>query len=249
MTHLLLSMLVSVLALGAVPAFAAPVAISACGQGQTITGHAVLTADLDCTGTPSHAVEIIGKLDLNGHTIKASSQRLAVHCLGNCSVIGPGTITSDDGLGVLGRRNLIVKNVTFHGVHTAITAVDTVGKGRAVIQGCTITDVDTGILAAVPVRMADTIVSGARQSGIALGKRDGTECAAVRATVKRSSISGSGTDPRCGVDTTDLGYTGFNCADVLACAKPPRLVHSTCATSCSNARAPTCAPWGICSAD
>lgn len=249
MIHLLGRAFALVLTVGAMPAFAGRIAISSCGDGQTIQGNAFLTADLDCTGRAFHAIEIVGKLNLNGHTITAGSHRLAVHCLGNCSVVGPGTITSDDGLGVLGRRNLTVKNVTFTGVHTAITAIDTQGKGRAVIQNCTITDVATGVLAAVPLRMSDTVITGARQSGIALGKSDGGECAAVRASLKRSSISGSGSDPLCGVDTSDLGHTGFNCADILACGAPPRLSDSTCETSCSNSTAPTCAPWGICSSD
>lgn len=245
MPRLLASAFAVTLVLIAIPVFAGPIDISECGQGQTLKGPAVLTRDLDCTGHSFHAVEIVGKLDLNGHTITAGRQRLAVHCLGNCSVVGPGTITSDGGQGIFSRRNLKVKNVTFTGLQTAVYMTDTEGKGRALIQGCTITDVDDGIVAGVPLRMADTVVTGARRTGLAMG----TGTVPVHGVVKRSSITGSGTDPLCGVDTSNLGHTGYNCADVLAIAKPPKLQSSTCQTSCSNYMAPACAPWGICSAD
>jgi hypothetical protein len=66
--------------------------------------------------------------------------------------------------------------------------------------------------------------------------------------VKRSSITGSGTDPTCGMDTGN-GAAPNNCADIITCEKPPHLIQSTCGTSCEGGTGVPCTSWGVCSGD
>jgi hypothetical protein len=243
----------AVLALVAGPAFAGPTELTSCGQ--TVTGKAFLSADLDCSGTSLHGVELNdhGKLELNGHTLTADSQRLAVHCLSSCAVHGPGTLTTGgtDAGGVHARKNLKIKNVTLTGFGVAVSTQDRFGKGRVLVDDSTISNVGWGVRANVPVRLSDTTVTGATGSGIVTGENveSGLPCTGVATTLKRSSVTGSGTDPLCGVDTSGMGYLGHNCADIITCEKPPRLQDSSCGASCQGGTGLPCTSWGICTGD
>jgi hypothetical protein len=69
---------------------------------------------------------------------------------------------------------------------------------------------------------------------------DGSPCEHRALTLKRSSVTGAADDPSCAVNV---------CADLVTCEKPPRLVASTCGTSCQGGMGIPCTSWGICSGD
>lgn len=225
-------------------AFAGPVEVTTCGQ--VVEGRGVLVGDLDCShGTEGAQVVLLtGRLDLNGYTITSPDQRHAVHCLGNCTVKGPGTLTGA-GHGVLGRRTTKIKNVTITGMFGAVDQTTTLGKGRLLISRSMLTDNVYGVSSKAPMRLHETTIAGTARFGVEAGDwaASGYPCRSeAKLVLKRSSVTGNtGADPHCG--------TNMNCADVVTCDHPPRLVASTCGTSCQAATGIPCPTWGVCSSD
>lgn len=230
--------------LAAVPALAVPVQVTSCGQH--VEGHAVLAGDLDCSNAPQ-PIEIIGRLDLAGHTITGPATRETIHCLSSCKIIGPGTITGTGTTGVLGRKSLTVRDVTITGTQVAVAAIPTVGKGHALIQGCTFDGNAYGVSTQVPLLLKDSVISNSAHTGLIAGsfveEDGGFPCeASAHARLLRSTVTGSGGDPACGTST--------NCADVFACsAGDVHLVKSSCGTSCLADTGLPCTTLDICSGD
>jgi hypothetical protein len=69
---------------------------------------------------------------------------------------------------------------------------------------------------------------------------EGSVCADVPLKLKRSSVDGTTDDPVCGANI---------CATIIMCGRPPKLVQSTCRTSCRGGTGVPCATWGICTDD
>ena len=145
-------LLLLIAVLYAVPAFARPVEVTTCGQ--QVDRYGILIGDLDCSGTGYPAVDLRGRLDLNGYTVTGAPTTFAIHCLGNCKIIGPGRVRGPGGSGVLGRRTFKIKDVNITDMTIAIEATDTLGKGRAQVEGCTLNSNLIGINATVPVPLA-----------------------------------------------------------------------------------------------
>lgn len=229
---------VALVIVAVVPVFAGTIPVTTCGQ--LIKGNAELVGDLDCSGVGGPGIQFeSGSLALNGHTLRTPSTNVAVDCIGNCKVVGPGTITGT-GSGVNARRALKMTDVVLTVDGSAVGLDSTQGKGRGIIRNCTISDSTTGISVKVPLRMFDTVVTGTQYSGLEISLAPGEDrCSSV--LLKRSSITGSGTDPSCGVSR--------NCADIMSCDKRPRLLESTCGTSCAGNTVVPCTPWGFCSGD
>jgi hypothetical protein len=79
----------------------------------------VLQADLDCSESPANCHHItLGQrstLDLNGHSIIASTDSISVACplARRCVVLGPGDLSGGLG-GIYAPKHLTVSNVTIH---------------------------------------------------------------------------------------------------------------------------------------
>jgi hypothetical protein len=231
--------LLVVLASAVVPAVAAATAVEVSTCGRSVVGKAVLTADLDCSATSFVGIEIEGTLDLNGHTIIGPPLTFAVHCLGSCTIRGPGAITGS-GAGLLGRRVTKIKQVLFTGLTKAIDATSTGGKGRLILKDTSLFDNGEGIVAKVPVKLDNSIIMGTAFSGVEVGLPSSEGCESLRLNVKRTTVLSSGSDPSCGVDRV--------CADLVTCGKKPRVTKSSCDTTCQGFTLP-CVGWGVCSAD
>jgi hypothetical protein len=74
-----------------VPALAATIDVTSCGQ--TFAGRVALAGDLDCSATGLTAIELEdrSRLDLRGYTLKVGADDVAVHCLGSCTIEGPAS--------------------------------------------------------------------------------------------------------------------------------------------------------------
>ena len=144
---------------------------------------------------------------------------------------------------MLGRRTFKIKDVNITDMTIAIEATDTLGKGRAQVEGCTLNSNLIGINATVPVRLRNTVITGNAMSGIvaagASGADSGAPCSPQKVTLYRATVSGNGGDPACGITR--------NCADVITCGTPPRLVEGVfCDTTCQGGTGIPCTSWGIC---
>jgi hypothetical protein len=222
--------------------FGGVVPITECGQH--VEGRGVLQSDLDCTGF-LWGVEVDGRLDMNGHTITVSPERTAIHCTSKCKIFGPGTVTGTGGLGVIGRGAFLMRDVTITGMARAAKIVPILGKGHAIIQHCTVTNNDDGITLEVPANIKDTVITGNGRSGLIVSEsidRTGTApcTASPKAHLLRTTVTGSGTHADCAT---------INCPDVYACGRAPRLVKSTCETSCNGGTGFPCTTLGICTND
>ena len=78
-----------VAALGAGRAHA--VDVTSCGQ--VVMGTGDLVADLDCSSHPGFSLQLIGRLRLNGFSIKGSPTQPVIYCnTGACRVTGMGSL-------------------------------------------------------------------------------------------------------------------------------------------------------------
>lgn len=228
--------------LATVPVHADDVAVTQCGQ--TVYGKGHLAADLDCSTGVLQTIQLYGRLDLNGHTLTGPAQTFAIECPGKCKITGPGTITGTTGAGVLGRRTMVMEDVTLTGLDTAVKLKSDTGKGSGTFRRCTLTGNAAGIRSNMAVNLVDTTISGTTHSGAVVGigfVENGVECTFRPLRLKRSSVTGTADGADCG--------TSHNCADLITCEKPPRLIDSTCGTSCQGESGIPCANWGVCDAE
>jgi hypothetical protein len=161
--------LVTVSLLGASAAQAQPVEVTACGQTVGVEGG-FLSGDLDCSTFEGTVITLFGRLDVNGHTITATSVSSpngttysVVHCPAesSCEVVGPGILSHGE-VGILVR-----------------------GK-RAFVSGVTVTLAsDTGVAGYEGARLAieDSVITGNRFHGVQ-----------GATSIRRSSITFNGED-------------------------------------------------------
>ena len=228
------------LALSARRAVAGSTNVSKCSS-VIVRGRSVLTRDLDCTSVyPSTGVLIDhGTLFLNGHTL-ITSGTTAVDCIGNCRIVGPGTITGD-GNGVYGRKSVSIRDVDFSVTVGAIAAFNAKGTGKVKLSNVTITGGIGGVYTDGAARIEDSTIAIAGGVGVSSGTTDATGCI-TKGTVLLRSSSVTGSTAGCGPDVA--------CADIASCSAPNIQDGSTCETSCQlGGSGPTCTPWGVCSAD
>lgn len=246
----------------ALPALAAqpPVEVTACGQEVPPGRSAILMNDLTCAlsnGALGVALGRGAKLDMQGHTITggvASVACLPVMCdgtwcgpmktSGRCEVSN-GTITGARYEGISAGK-VVVRNVTFANNRAyAILAFH-----KAEVRDSQIVGDQTGVQANLRIRLVNTTIDGGY---VVSSKRVDLFDSSVTnvgilgifgrdVRLTNSSVTGNGTDPRCGVDAT--------CADI-ASTKQPRLdATSTCGHSLDTRDFPYTTPsWGVCTLD
>jgi len=219
----------------------AQVEVNTCGQ--SVSGRAVLTGDLDCTGFDGHAVIVeIGRLDLNGFTITGGNF-YGVACFRSCKIVGPGTITGSQRNGVT-----VWGKATIRGVAITGNGQEGVEARSVEIRDSTITGNGGGIRADRSVKVRDSVITGNAGSGVVVGVLDYIghgmfECRKARMSIGDSTtITGNGLGADCGVS--------WACADLVSCPKAPRLRGAvTCDTSLVNGSALPGESWGICTLD
>ena len=190
--------------------------------GQSVTGPALLAADLDCSAVSGPAVVLAtgGTLSLGGFTLTASE--VGVQCTGLCSIVGPGTI----------RHPAYDPNWNCPAVppYTGCP-IGVLANGKMRLNGVTLENWGDGILALAAVRLRDSTIQNGRQ-GI-LG---------VAATIVRSTITNNADWGVLAGESTRDDVVKFYLARILHSTvtgngidieafKRPKVVHSSCVTS------------------
>ena len=161
-----------------------------------------------------------------------------IQCFKNCTIEG-GTI-SGNGVAVRAGGNTKVAGVTITGNDLGIDA-DNLSTAKALVSNSTISGNNIGVRADVLAKLTDSTVSGNGRFGVIVGDQQQCERNSL-AVVKRSAITGNGTNPGCG--TTEA------CADVATCGVAPRLrVGASCDHSYVNGSGVPGDDWNVCSAD
>ncbi len=252
-----------------------PEEVTTCGQ--VLQRDGFLSADLDCSSDFVNAPTVVvgrgGTLDLRGfHLISRPSEtdhpNAAVHCVGRCKVLGPGTVVGSD-----------------------VPRSTVVGGGKAArveIDGAVLSGGDYSVYAR-HVRLRNAVVTGARSMGLwssrafvfdseVIGNGTGVEpclqrCIGVwaEATAKivRSTLTGNGrygiiagrtriSQSTLGSNATHPDCDDLVCAD-FAVSKRPRLDNSDCERSLNSSAVstgasllefePTLHDWQACSLD
>jgi hypothetical protein len=226
------SILAFVAALSSVagPALAA-LDLNTLGCGAIVDESVFLSADLDCSASPSFAaVEMSsGRLELRGFHLHGGEH--ALRCTRRCQVVGPGTISAVGESAVLGTRtpgSVRLSDVSVDGgtygvrsfwhvslVRSTVTA-DSVGvraDASATIVDSTISDCGLmGVFSNHGPRLVRSAVHGSGRFGVVSVNR--------HPAVVDSTVTPNGTDPSCGVSVP--------CADFLAFARPAIRGSSSC---------------------
>lgn len=199
--------------------------------GQSVSGDAVLNADLDCSAGPDPAIDLASgaRLYLQGYTL--TGNMTGVQCeVGSCKIIGPGSIRrngpdSGSSTGVLGLRRAKLYSVTLENWGRGILVL-----GPGDLRGCTVLNNYYGAMAG-PLRATDTSFVG-NNSGTRAneGTKDGVHYIFWSQRIRRCTFSGN---------TIDV--TGF---------KRPSVRESNCTTS-DQLTVPTTPwsggdEWGVC---
>ena len=212
---------VVLLVLSAGDAVAATI-VTTCGQ--SVTGPAVLAADLDCSAVSGPAVVLAtgGTLSLGGFTLTASE--VGVQCMGLCSIFGPGTIRHpayDPGwncpavppytgcpIGILATGKIRLNDVTLENWGDGILAL-----AAARLRGSTIQNGRQGVLGVAATIVKSTITNNA-DFGVVAGEstRDGgVHYKFYLARILHSAVTENGID--------------------IEAYKRPKVVGSSCTTS------------------
>jgi hypothetical protein len=180
--------------------------------GQSVSGIAVLAADLDCSAGPDPAIDLASgaRLYLQGFTLTAD--HTGVQCeLGSCKIIGPGTIRRNapdgtDSTGVLGIRRAKLYSVTLENWARGMFVL-----GPGDLRDSTVLNNYYGAMAG-PLRATDTSFVGNEYGTRANeGTKDGVHYIFWPQRIKRCTFTGN---------TIDLsGY------------KRPNVRDSNCTTS------------------
>ncbi|MDZ4346148.1 MAG: hypothetical protein U1E51_27360 [Candidatus Binatia bacterium] len=245
---------------------AAPVPVINCGQD--VKGVGDLVADLDCSAVADDAVNLNGRLRLNGFTLTGNVGFDVVSCkTGPCRVTGPGTITGgSDGVrsekGATVEAGAIITGNASDGVRTDAVAKilesSVTGNGSngvrsdssASITRSTITgNTANGVAAKATVNVNASVIDSNNGRGV-----DGEKT--VKAT-NNSFIRNNGLDGLLGtqinINNTTATGNGTSptcilspCADLAAPRKPSVRGSSTCETSRNTVFGGT---WLVCSND
>jgi hypothetical protein len=207
------------------PSSAALVTLTSCGT--VVVGRAQLTADLDCSAYPGHALVLDGNLSLNGFTLRGNSTDpagySAIDCTGKCRVRikGPGTIVGG-ATAVSGEKVKLSKEITIRDA------------------------AEWGVVGAI-VR-ASTVDVHANGAGLPVGPDGGGGIGGGKITVIRSHVDNNGSF---GVNATiravlnHAHVLGNPVADLRSYEKPTA-AKSTCLTS---RRANLAETWNVCFGD
>src|SRR5262245_58854444 len=157
--HLVGAVVIAALSIGTSRlAIADTTSVTTCGQ--SVSGNAVLVADLDCSAGPDPAIDLASgaRLYLQGFTLTAD--HTGVKCeLGSCKIIGPGTIRRNaldgtDSTGVLGIRRAKLYSVTLENWDRGMFVL-----GPGDLRGSTVLNKYYGAMAG-PLRATDTSFVG-----------------------------------------------------------------------------------------
>jgi len=161
--------------------------------GQVVSGHYYLEGDLDCTGIVGHGVDFVGRgsrLELRGFTISNASAS-GVQCRSGCKIIGPGTITGSGLHGLRAGGPAQVRSVTILDNTNGIAAANNANRGRVIVRGSHIEgNSHYGVYAQRRIKLVDSTVTG-NELGVVVDCLDG------KYKVKRSTVTGNGTDFDC----------------------------------------------------
>jgi hypothetical protein len=243
--------------------------------GQVIKGTGDLVSDLDCSSHSGRALQLIGRLRLNGFKITGNSAFPVVFCnIGSCTVLGPGTltggtkgVTSDVGVkvvdatvelnsgdGVFSFRSAriqgasVIANNGGNGVHASRT-VSIVGGKLALPDVVVSGNGGDGIQAVRTVRIQDAVVSDNAGDGVETEGAASLNAAVVQGNgfdgVRALSVRLRDTTATGNRTAPPCGVTDV-CADVAAEKKPALAGASTCEISRDTGTGGT---WGICTLD
>ncbi len=232
-----IAVLVSALLL-ATAAHAYETVISSCNP-QLVIGHATLGRDLDCSAADVVNGSIVigrGTLDLNGHTL-VTPPGYGILCSGNCKIVGPGTITGA-GSAIGGSKSVKVIDVDIAvtgGI--GVAAFDKLSLLRVTVNGPWY-----GTIGAATKIVDSTINATVVGALSGSGSMAEGPCRKGGLLLRRSTVTGT-TSAYC-----DGAEPPTNCADLVSC-KRPKLLASTCGTSCQAGAGVPCPSWGVCSAD
>ena len=219
-------------------------------NGHTITGSTTpVFCDADCkivgpgtiTGSTAFGVNGYGATVRMRQVDLSNNAYDGLQCFKSCFVEGPATI-SGNGAGIRSGGNSKVKNVTITGnLGYGVKAANVPETARVIVQGSTISGNGTaGVVADVLARVSDTSVSGNGRFGIQVSDLPCDRN--TIAVVKRSAITGNGTNSGCG--TTEA------CGDVATCGVAPHLrVGASCDHSYVNGSGVPGDAWNVCGAD
>ena len=248
----------------------AQVPVSTCGN--FISGDAVLTADLDCSGEPEDSSVITfssrARLDLAGFTIIGPAlSRGVIRCYRACDVVGPGTIVGGR-WGIVANRpsgGSPYTNVTAEGVVFQDQLLEAIVGKRVHVIGSLI---DNAGRSAVSARSSTTIegttisnccdtaqpTSGSVLGGVAVG-------ANRRARIENSIITGNArggvlakrvtsSNSTIAANEIDAAHCATDpfCADVNS-GRRPRLRETICGTSYQSETGDAAENWAVCTND
>lgn len=231
--------------------------ISSCGQ--TVSGEAYLTGDLDCSayegGPYAVVVNPTGSVDLGGFalTLPVGPQTTGVYCLEACRVANGTirTVPGRNGSAINSLNRVTVENVSIEfdpidqtdGITGRIGIIRNVafsgdqstcldGFERLRVSNLTCSDGHSGARASRKLLIEDSTVTGNHVRGVEAERR---------LVVRNSVITGNGL-PGC-VDEL------VPCADVASLFRAPTLRQSSCDTSARFGASGVFGSWGICGAD
>jgi hypothetical protein len=177
-----------------------------------------LVGDVDCTAADDASLVLPdgGRLELQGFTLRGAD----VVCLGDCRVLGFGTI---EGGGVIGDGRVVVRRVNVIGSRgDGVVASNHAGSGRVTLIDTTVADsAGNGVEFDRKATLVRSHVVRNGRHGIVVSQRATNDCSRGRIAAKVSSFRDNGRDGDCG--TMEV------CADVAACTvREAKLAYSTC---------------------
>lgn len=211
------------LALGAQPAHAAVVELADCAavSASEAAARHRLVADVDCSDAGGAVLVLArgGMLELGDRTLRG----VTVRCLGNCRVVGPGTIAAG---GVVGAGRVLLRRVAVDGSPgDGVVARNARGTARVtMIDSVVRNSAADGVEFDRRATIVRSQIVGNGQHGIAVSRHDGNDCARGRLAAKASVLADNGRDGDCGEAEV--------CADVAACTpREAKLAATTCGHS------------------
>lgn len=238
--------------------------VTTCGQSVQGTGR--LSGDLDCTGYAGDAIQLLGTLHLDGHTVRGHPGHDVVRCgTGRCRIKGSGVIVGGAN-GVRADGNVTVKGNGIQFPSDAVIITQNGGDGvragkTATVSGATIyTNGGDGIRAGVNAKLttvflADNGGDNVRAEGNATLKivtliRAGGRGVDVQATARGAGLQvrSSGLD---GVRAAAVTFTEYDivengasaacgmsetCADLATATRPTLRESPNAVNECGTSR-------------
>ena len=247
-----------------ITAHAADLVVSTCGTVVPSGDTGILEADLDCSAAPATQPAVVlanrAALSLGGFTLTGAANGTAVRCSRNCTVQGPGTITSapansgaraacirallDAGAPPRSQR-LKIENLSLTGCGQGVLGDTGTLGAKLTVTGVVATGNDSSFVAA-SIRARDVtasngsgagfVVPTGKMIGINVHADDNDPAGVVAARVSLTDSTAIG-NTAFGVQTLTgaaklrrTTVTGSSLCDVLS-ARPPQVSELTCDTS------------------